>query len=318
MADKINILVVQIGKIGDMILTTPLFSELKRIFPECELTVLASKGNALLAKNLKCVDCTYVYDKKGFSTAKLLLTLRRKSFDYWIDPKDEHSSTSKILEKLCRPKLSLGFNIKDKVFDINLQNFVKGKHRVDINLSPVNYLSEGNEYISVLPHVDIPGKDLHAIEGRLKEVKGKYVLFNMSAGVSTRFVKPEKWIELADGLCPDINVVLTGEKKDYENINSVLKSVKKKNLYFIESNTIFEFAELIKNSCLLVTPDTSAVHLASCFNTPVVGMYHNVQWNIEKFGPLSSKHKIIVSDDENSLQSISSKELITAVSALLS
>jgi len=317
LADKLNILVVQIGKIGDMILTTPLFSELKRIFPECELSVLASAGNSVVAKNLKCVDHNYVYDKKSYSTVKLLLSLRRKSFDYWIDPKDEYSSTSKILERLCKPKLSLGFNIKDKVFDINLQNFVKGKHRVDINLSPVNFLSEHKEYSTILPHVDIPEKDLKAVNERLADIKGKYVLLNMSAGVGTRYLKLEKWIELTDSISSDMNVVLTGQEKDYESINFVIESVKRKKIFFVKTHTIFEFAELIRGCDLCVTPDTSAVHLASCFNTPVIGMYHNVRWNIIKFGPLSGKHKIIVSADENSLESITSKELIAAVNELL-
>ena len=318
MKDKINILVVQIGKIGDMILTTPLLGCLKRIFPESELSVLASPNNSTLAKNLVCVDRTHVYDKKALSTAKLLLSLRQKSYDYWIDPKDEYSSTSKILERLSGPKLSIGFNIKDKVFDINLQNFVRGKHRVDINLASVNYLSEPNEYNTAMPHVDIPPKDSLIIDGRLEGVKGKFVLLNMSAGDRTRYLKPEVWAELAGKINSDMNIVLTGLEKDYNNINSVINSVKRSNVFFLKANTIFEFAELIRRCDLLVTPDTSAIHLASCFNTPVAAMYHNVQWNIIKFGPLSDKYRIIISKNENSLESISSGELITAVNELLS
>lgn len=300
-----------------MILTTPLFSELKRVFPDCNLFVLASAGNHAIPDNLNCVDYIYIYDKKTVSTVKLLLSLRRKSFDYWIDPKDEYSSTSVILEKFCKPKISLGFNVRKKVFDVNLKDFVIGKHSVDINLSPVNYLSEYNEYKTVLPHVDIPDKDSNKIAERCTIVKEKYVLLNLSAGVSTRYLKTEKWIKLADNIEADMNVVLTGQEKDYDSINSVIKSVKRKNIFFIETNTIFELAELIRKSAMLVTPDTSAVHLASCFNIPVVVMYHRVQWNIIKFGPLSDKQRIVVSDDENSFDSISPDDLIQEVNGLL-
>ncbi|MFA5011542.1 MAG: glycosyltransferase family 9 protein [Ignavibacteria bacterium] len=317
MKDNINILVVQIGKIGDMILTTPLFGSLKRIFPDCCLSVLASKSNSVITKNLNCIDRTYVYDKKTISTASLLIKLRKKAFDYWIDPKDELSSTSKILVNLCKPKLSIGFNFNKKVFDIDLRTFVKGEHRVDINLSPVNYLSDSDRLKTPIPHVDIPEKDSKIISERLNVVTAPFVLLNLSSGVSSRYLKLEKWIDLVDGINPDKYVILTGINKDYDNIHAVISSVKRKNVFFVEANTIFEFAELIRKCNLLVTPDTSAVHLASCFNAPVVGIYHNVKWNIVKFGPLSVKKRIVVSAHENSLDSIESKELIEAVNELL-
>jgi len=314
---KIRILVVQIGKYGDMILTTPLFKELKRIFPDSELSVLASSRNSDISKNLSFVDFTYEYRKKIVSTIKLIFTLRRKAFDYWIDTKDEYSSTSKILERLCKPKTSLGFNIKEKVFDVNLQNFVIGEHRIDINLSPINYLSESNQYKRILPHIDIPLSDSENISDKLDKIGGKYILFNLSAGINNRDLAIEKWIELVDDIDTDKNILITGIEKDYDNINTILKSAERKNIYFVKTKNIFELAEVIKRADLLVTPDTAAVHLASCFDTPIVCFFNSVKWNQKKFAPLSTKKRIVVSEDENSFDSISSAELLNAVKELL-
>ena len=300
-----------------MILTTPLFKELKRIFPDSELYVLAGKIYADIPKNLGCVDYTYEYSKKVPSTAKLILTLRKKAFDYWIDPKDEFSTTSKILEKLCKPKISIGFNIKEKVFDINLKNFVKGEHRVDINLSPVKFLSECNEYKRVLPHIDIPSVDAANIQSQLIEIHGTKVLLNLSTGIEARNLDVDKWIEVVNGIAESKNIIITGMKKDYEKINTVLNACGRKAVFFIKTKTIFELAELIKQCSLLITPDTSAVHLASCFNTPVVCMFNNVKWNKVKFAPLSEKQKIIVSDDENSFRNIAPDQVIKAAYELL-
>lgn len=300
-----------------MILTTPLFKDLKRIFPDSELSVLASTINSDIAKNLGCVDYTYEYSKKVSSTAKLILTLRRKAFDYWIDPKDEFSNTSKILEKLCKPKISIGFNIKEKVFDINLRNFVKGEHRVDINLSPVSYLSENNEYKIVLPHIDIPSVDAANIQTQLIKIQGTKVLLNLSTGIEARNLGVEKWIEVVNGIDENKNIIITGMKKDYEKINAVLDACRLKAILFVKTKTIFELAELIKQCSLLITPDTSAVHLASCFNTPIVSMFNNVKWNQVKFSPLSEKQRIIVSDEENSFKSIEPDQVIKAVYELL-
>ncbi len=300
-----------------MILTTPLFKELKRIFPDSELSVLASSRNSDISRNLNCVDYTYEYSKKIMLTPKLIFTLRRKTFDYWIDTKDEYSSTSNILERFCRAKTSLGFNFKEKVFDVNLQNFVVGEHRIDINLSPVNYLSESNQYKRILPHLDIPLPDSESISDKLNIIGGKYILLNLSAGINYRALAIVKWIELVNNIDTEKNILITGIEKDYDNINTILKSVDGKKFYFIKTKNIFELAEVIKRADLLVTPDTAAVHLASCFDTPIVCFYNNVKWNQKKFAPLSKKQRIVVSDNENSFDSISSVELLTAVNELL-
>ena len=316
MSVKTKILVVQIGKIGDMILTTPVFSELKKLYPDSEISVLASNKNSAITKKLSSVDSTIEYNKKFFSTLKLVLSLRRKSFDFWIDTKDEYSSTSKLIKSLCRPRKSLGFNFGKQVFDVDLKDYVVGEHRVDINLSPVNYLSGEKKLRSVKPNVDIPAQDSLNIVNRLENVKGKKILLNLSAGINTRDWATEKWIEVSDKVNPDFNVILTGQQKDYDSINLIISKSQREKIYFIESNTIFELAELIKQCDLIITPDTSAVHLASCFNTPIVCFFHNVDWVHRKFAPLSEKQIIIVSKEQNSFSTITVREVLNAINSI--
>jgi ADP-heptose:LPS heptosyltransferase len=316
MSGEMKILVVQIGKLGDMILITPLLSELKSLYPDSEISVLASPKNSTISKNLSLVDFTYEYDKKLYHTIKLIKSLRSKSFDLWIDSKDEYSSTSKLLKSLCKPKKSLGFNFNKKVFDVNLNDYKAGEHRVDINLSPVNYLNKEKKRRNVRPVIDIPGKDKLSITQKLQEIKGKNILFNISAGIETREWLTDNWITIAKNIQADTSVILAGQEKDYERINLIIKESKRENIYFVETKTIFEFAELIKDCDLLVTPDTSAVHLASCFNTPVVCLYNSVEWNRIKFSPLSDKQVILVSNDENSINSITTGEVLKAISSI--
>jgi ADP-heptose:LPS heptosyltransferase len=309
-------MVVQIGKLGDMVLMTPLLLELKSMYPESEISVLASNKNSVISEKLSVVDSTYVYDKKMFTTVKLMKSLRSKSFDLWIDPKDEYSSTSKLLESLCKPKKSLGFNFDKNVFDVDLKKYVVGQHRVDINLSPVNYLSENIKKRLTMPCIDIPERDSASVKQKIENIKGKKILFNLSAGTDSRAWSTDNWISVSDKIYSDHSVVLAGQEKDYDNINFILEKSKRQNIYFIETRTIFEFAELIKDCDLIVTPDTSAVHFASCFNKPIVCFFNSVEWNRRKFSPLSEKQIVLVSDDENSIMSITPEEAIKAINSL--
>ncbi len=317
MTERIKILIVQIGKIGDMILTTPLLTELKSFYPESEISVLASTKNSVITKNLSIVDFTYEYDKKLFSTIKLIKKLRGKSFDVWIDAKDEYSSTSKLLKSLCNPKKSLGFNFIRNVYDIDLNKYVIGEHRVDINLSPINYLSKEIKRRILKPGIDIPIQDSINVKQRLEKIIGKKILLNLSAGINTRDWSTEKWTSVTNNIPSDYNVILTGQDKDKESINLIIRKSCREKIYIIETNTIFELAELIKNCDLIVTPDTSAVHLASCFNTPIVCFFHNVDWVHKKFSPLSDKQIVIVSKDKNSFNSITAEEVIASINTIL-
>lgn len=76
-----------------MILTTPLFSGIRRIFPEARLTVLSGKINKDIPLNHKSVDEVLIYKKNIFENISLLFS-SLKNPDLWIDTKDNYSRTS--------------------------------------------------------------------------------------------------------------------------------------------------------------------------------------------------------------------------------
>jgi len=316
MNGKIKILVVQIGKLGDMILMTPLFVELKSLYPDSEISVLASPKNSVISKNLSVVDNTYEYSKKLLPTIRLINTLRNKSFDLWIDPKDEYSSTSKLLKSFCKSKKSIGFNFDKIVFDVNLNDYKTGEHRVDINLTPINYLCKEKRFRIVRPLIEIPEQDKINIKQRLEKITGNKLLINVSAGIESREWSTENWVNVTKNIKSGVNVFLAGQEKDYDRIKSIIDESKRDKMHFVETKTVFEFAELIKDCDLLVTPDTSAVHLASCFNTPIVCLYNSVEWNRKKFSPLSEKQVILISKEENSINSIMPEAVLKAISSI--
>ncbi len=57
--------------------------------------------------------------------------------------------------------------------------------------------------------------------------------------------------------------------------------------------TIFDVAYLVKHMRVLVTPDTSLVHIASCYNTPIVALYR-LERDLKKFKPLSQVNRVVV------------------------
>jgi ADP-heptose:LPS heptosyltransferase len=301
-----NILVVQIGKLGDMVLTSPLFYELKRIFPQSKLKVLASQVNKEFVSGLKAVDKVIVYQKNVLKDLFLASRLKKEQFDLWIDVKDGYSRTSSSLLKLAKPKLSLGYNIpnpkNEKVFDVDLREFAKGKHAVDLSLAAIYYF--GKEPVNTVPVL----KDY--ID---KESSVKYdLLINLSAGDPSRYLDIRKWNAFVGNVLdkhPTTRIQLIGVDKDAQLLLDISKTFKTEHITYKSDYKLRELINVLKSAKLIISADTSIIHLASGLNKPLIGLYPKVDWNYERFKPLSDIYEAIISNSEKGIGDIDDKKI---------
>ena len=301
-----KILIVQIGKLGDMILTTPLFSNLKLLYPRCEITVLASTINFEIPRYHKDVDHILIYSKGSLKTIGLLMKLRQCKFDIWIDTKPEYSRTSRVLLKYGKPMRSYGYCKDDCLFDIDLAMYREGDHAVDINLAPMKALASDFTTRSKTPSIDIPGDTSGKVNEFLAPLKEKKILVNLSAGKTNRVWGKENWKELLTLLLKEGNysiIVNAYGSGDKEMANELRIELDSSNIQ-VYSGEYMEIAEIVKHSAGVISPDTAIIHMASAFNVPVVGLYTDVKWNLERFAPLSEKQRILISPDKDSIKHI--------------
>jgi ADP-heptose:LPS heptosyltransferase len=54
------------------------------------------------------------------------------------------------------------------------------------------------------------------------------------------------------------------------------------------------FASTIAQSSLLISPDTSSIHIADAFRVPVIGLYPQVQWNAVSWRPYRTECEIVM------------------------
>ena len=81
-----NILFLRYDRIGDMVITTPVFRELKLAYPKINITILASKVNQSVLLNNPYVNQVFTNHKHNFfSDLPTLLKLRRKQFDVCVE-----------------------------------------------------------------------------------------------------------------------------------------------------------------------------------------------------------------------------------------
>ena len=85
------------------------------------------------------------------------------------------------------------------------------------------------------------------------------------------------------------------------------------------TNDVMDVAAIIASLDLLITPDTSLVHIACAFHTPLVAVYPNSPKAFTQWRPLhlSDKCEVIFGKYEKSLEGYSFKATLKAVDKLL-
>ncbi len=315
-----KILIVQLGRIGDMILATPMFSAIKNIYPDAEIYVLASGVNNSIIRNNPNVDKIYVLDKAPHKLLALLLQIRSNFFDYLIDPKDHCSTESSIIARLTGAKTKIGYNPPGKhYFDISNDNEKQneGLHFVMRCFKPLLHLNI--EMPRVIPRPELYPTDAsrNYVKEFLRKAKGREVLvINISASYRAKMWDNDKWVGFIQAIdSGKFFPILSYAPADRDVADDLLGKVK---IERFKSRSMDDVIAIIEKADILVTPDTSLVHVAAAFDKPLFGLFSGLDNFFDKFHPLSSVYEVVRSPKGmEGLKAIGIEDAITGFERLL-
>jgi ADP-heptose:LPS heptosyltransferase len=260
---------------------------------------------------------------KNFLSLFKLLSLKLKKYDLVIDLNDNPSTTSAFLLKLINAREKLGFNFskQKKYLSVIIDQPDKEKtHIIEryshlLRASGLNFSEE-----LVKAELFLDSKIEKEIKNQFEEFKKNYRLvgINISAGAEIRKYPSEKWIETIKILSdkyPQLKFIILFDLKDKRDAEKIFNSLNKNLIVFTKGISFQHFAARIKNLNLLITPDTSAVHIASAFQIPVIALFPNVKWNFVSFAPYKTFNKIIMAESER-IEQIPVEKIINAFDEL--
>ncbi|MCJ7508838.1 MAG: hypothetical protein MUO85_08945, partial [candidate division Zixibacteria bacterium] len=97
-----KVLFLRYDKMGDMIISLPVFKALKEKYPNIHIAVMCSPRNKVVLKGNKNVEEIFVYQKKLFWDIKTVMEMRKRRFDCLIDLVFWESVTSAILTAVIK------------------------------------------------------------------------------------------------------------------------------------------------------------------------------------------------------------------------
>lgn len=285
-----QILVIQTAFLGDVILATPVVSELHRIFPEAEIDFLVKKGNqSLLANNPKIRE-VIVFDKSN-GKWKSIGALRRKfkatKYDLIINL--HRFGSSGIIAGFSGGKEVRGFKKNPFSFRYS-QSFSHeigdGTHEVERNLSIIQDLGAKKR---IRPEL-FPSEDDFAAVNTYQNLP--YVCMAPASVWFTKQFPEDKWVELINKQPTDQTIYLIGGPSDAdlcERIRSACDHPSIENL--AGKLSLLQSAALMKAAVRNYVNDSGPLHLASAMNAPVTAFFCSTVPDFG-FGPLSEDSEI--------------------------
>lgn len=287
-----SIVILAKERYGDSIMLTPLIGALRKEFPELSISIITFSQIVFNFFSSDTNITAVYYTKKNL--IRYYNGILSKKFDLLFNPKDHPSTNFLINTMLIRARHKIGhFNFFHEGLYDHLIDLPRHTHESEKNLSLLKLIGadiELQHYKPYLPPLPV-SEDITTFLKTLEP--GKCIGINISAGHDGGHRSVHQWSELIRSF-PNNTFIIFSAPVDLEEKRALEQQHANVRLSPSTRN-LNEVGEIVKNLKLLISPDTALIHVASCFDTPLIGLYRKSLVDHNQFGPLSQIQEVIVS-----------------------
>jgi ADP-heptose:LPS heptosyltransferase len=275
----VRILLIQLRRIGDLILTTPAIAALREQLPGTEITVAAVAESGAMLPAMRGWQHAIII-RGGESPA--WLKVRRSCFDCVIDfTRNDRSVWLTAISGAPRRIVSHRLKHKSKLRAVFYNEFVdcamKTMHTVDYHLALLRPL--GVTEASAEPRLDLP-EFAHAAAADLiaRDLQNApFAIFHPGSARPEKFWEAERWAEVIRMAAGELGLraVLTAGNSTSEgtHLAEIRKRLRTPVMDLTGKLDLLTLAALIERASLLVTVDSAPMHLANALQTPQVILF---------------------------------------------
>ncbi len=272
-----HILLIQLKRIGDLILTTPAIAALRRKFPDARISLaVASNGKELLPA-IPGIDQALVVNRP-----RSWLQIARGKFDYCVD--FTRNDRSAFLTWLSRAKLRITRERRKQRSTVRASAYnqfvvapARQQHTIDSYLRLLEPLEVRDPSTEI--QLNLPSETRAAADRlrTLHKIDNQYLIFHPGSARPEKLWEAQRWAALLEyaGARHDVDLVLTGGDSALEqNHLGQIKSNLRREIVDLSGKTdLLTLAALIEQAQLLVTVDSAPMHLAAATRTPQVALF---------------------------------------------
>jgi heptosyltransferase-3 len=276
--------------IGDVLLTTPLISNLAHYYPDAKIDFALNSGTEEMIENNPKINKIFIYEREKIKKSSFikkiqreiafLQEIRKEKYDIVINLTS--SDRGIFLSIFSNSKKIISFPSKKSFLNKFISDPIKGtiqwKHWVDINLLALKTLNKN----PVRKSVEIFWND--EVENNIKSIlknnnlnKNNFIHFHPLSRWFFKCIDDKLAAKIIDFIEKRMNlkVVLTAapNHEELEKINNILRSTKTNPINLAGKLSLKEIASLNDKALAFVGVDTAIMHISAANNTPTLAFF---------------------------------------------
>lgn len=289
-----RILCIKLRGIGDVILSTVVFDNLLKEFPDAKIDYLTEPPSKDALEKLSFLNEIILYKKDesfaGWKTiSKVFFNKYDLVLDFFANPR------TAMMTYFSRAKYRAGFPYRGRTFAYNLFGPAERDkfHAAQLHLEYLR--SVGIKVDSSNLHFGLGEEDISFAQEFFKNnfnEKDFVVVLSPSGGWESKKCDATKFAEIADAVHEKYNakfLILWGPD-DNSDATSILKIMKNPCL-LAPNTTIRQSAALMKLAAMVIANDSGPMHISTAVGTPTLSIHGPTNPNLQ--GPFGAKHESI-------------------------
>jgi ADP-heptose:LPS heptosyltransferase len=296
-----RILLTRYDGLGDMIVTTAIFEAIKQLNPAIEIDVIASDRNVSLIENDPRVS-NYVVFRNWKQFFPIALKIRwKKQYDIFFSFVGPQSVNESILANLIAPNaIKVSFRVYNKYrpfFNVFSKEHEEAWHILDkLHNALFEVIAASKKTAD--PKIIVPQQAKHlAAEFISTHNLKRFIILNTSAG------KPhciwgisnnQEFLIRFLNAHPEIQVVVLSQPDTVSEVKNMIEQINNERvIQYPVFDSVLPIAALMDCCEMVISPDTSIVHLAAAQQKPVLGLYTKMT-GIQAWYPYHVANKLVI------------------------
>jgi heptosyltransferase II len=294
-----TILVRMPNWIGDLVMATPILTDLRSAFPKASITAMCRTPICELLREDAAIDELFCFTKLANNFLRrqqrdIIAKIERGKFDTAVLLTNSFSSAwwcwqGKVAQRIGYPDHFRRFLLTDKV------PWPKEKmHQVDLYKKLLEPL--GIQKSKTAPRLFVSEKEVSESKELLYQrgYKKGQTLIGINPGASYGSAKcwpPDRFRALALELMQEGSLVFFGDSSTFSLVKEICNGLPEQVMNLAGVTSLRELACIIKDCDLLVTNDSGPMHIAAAFGTPLIALFGST--DDEATGPYGKPEAVI-------------------------
>ena len=321
-----RILVIKLDHVGDVLLATPVFDNLRQAYPNAELHALAGKWSRVVLENQPAVDEVIEYNSPFFcrpgeqptrllEAVQLCRRLRRQKYELVVELRGDWRIVCFALLRVAPTQIGrAALQVANK---LGFSRF-SGTHETTRNLDVLNragiptpvqtptfpitaenkkwaadFLAARGVHTARRGTGPRPTKELQINAARRgtgpRSMKEPLVAIHPGSPVALKRWRPERYAKLADWLVAQkrAKIIFVGVDAEMPIIAEIQALMREKSFNIAGKTSLTQLASILHVCQLFIGNDSGPMHLAAAVGIPTIGLYG--PGDPGRFGPVGTQ-----------------------------